>query len=372
MARGASRRNWSASRIAPAGDPSTTTKTARADRNGPGEKCAAPRESPPRSRTHSHARRRERDARDLALQSRAHRLPDVSRGIEPKAAFVRCGDDSRGDGMLRRLLEGANDAKRLVDAPAGRGLDPQDARSANRQCAGLVEDDGARPRQRLEREPALHQDATARRARDARNIGDRSGKDQRAWRRCHEDGKPANRIAGKAPRIRESERDGQKQEREPVRHPDGRRLGGLRCRRHPHDAGVGAFAFCCRRLKRKRLTCVDSAAAHRLALAPRDGYRLAGEGQLAVSRCAMRGARSISDLSSRSAREAEFLERVALRENIAAIVVAVMYAGGTAWGRGRSVADRRSSHRERTRPRRAGESCELWSLSCDRDPPSGA
>ena len=191
--------------------------------------------------------------------------------------------------MLRRLLEGANDAKHLVNAPAGRGLDPQDARPANRQRAGLVEDDGARPRQRLEREPALHQDATARCARDARNIGDRSGEDQRAWRRCHEDGKPANRIAGKGPRDSgESERDGQKQEREPVRYPDGRRFGGLRCRRHPHDAGVGAFAFRCRRLKRKRLTHVDSAAAHRLALASRDGDRLAGEGRLVEHRVRVR------------------------------------------------------------------------------------
>jgi hypothetical protein len=40
----------------------------------------------------------------------------------------------------------------------------------------------------------------------------------------------------------------------------------------------------------------------------------------------------------------------------------------SARGRGRSVADRRSSHQERSRPRRAGESCGLCSLSCDRDP----
>jgi hypothetical protein len=198
---------------------------------------------------------------------------------------VRCCDYSRGDGVLRRLLERANDTKRLVNAPAGRGLDPQDARPANRQRAGLVEDDGARPRKRLEREPPFHQDATARCARDACNIGDRGGEDQRTWCRCHKDGKPANRIVGEAPRDSgECERNGQKQEREPVRHPDGRRFGGLRCGRHPHDAGVGAFAFCCRCLKRKGLPCVDSPAAHRLALAPRDGYRLTGEGRL-VKHC---------------------------------------------------------------------------------------
>ena len=39
--------------------------------------------------------------------------------------------------------------------------------------------------------------------------------------------------------------------------------------------------------------------------------------------------------------------------------------GTRALGRHRPFADRRSSHRERSRPRRAGESCGLWSLSCD-------
>ena len=193
---------------------------------------------------------------DLALQSRAHRLPDVSRSIEPKAAFVRCGDDSSGDGVVRRLLEGANDAKRLVNAPAGRV-------SIRRMCAPptvsvpVLSKMTVRVRASASSAspPFIRMPRRAARATPA-SICDRSGEDQRAWGRCHEDGKPANRIAGKAPRNSgESERDGQKQEREPVRHPDGRRLGGLRCRRHPHDAGVGAFAFCCRRLKRKRLTC---------------------------------------------------------------------------------------------------------------------
>ena len=191
--------------------------------------------------------------------------------------------------MLRRLFERGGDAQSLVGAPAGRGLDPDDVRAADRQRARLVEDHGARPRQRLEREPALHQDSATRRPGDARDIGDRSGEDQRARRRGHEHRKPADRIAGQAPcEPCERQRDRQKQEREAVRHPDGRRFGGLRRGRHPHDSGVGALALRRRRHKHKGLSRVDGAAARRLARASHDRDRLPGESRLVERRVRVR------------------------------------------------------------------------------------
>ena len=59
------------------------------------------------SRTHSHARRRERDALRPRPPVPSPSPPGRQSGIEPKAAFVRCGDDGRGDGVLRRSARGS-------------------------------------------------------------------------------------------------------------------------------------------------------------------------------------------------------------------------------------------------------------------------
>jgi hypothetical protein len=98
------------------------------------------------------------------------------------------------------LFERADNAKGLVRAPAGRGLDAQDACAADRERPRLVENRRARPRQRLEREASFHQDAAPRRARNACDIGYGRGKDQRTGRRRHEDREDADRVAGKGPR----------------------------------------------------------------------------------------------------------------------------------------------------------------------------
>ena len=86
-------------------------------------------------------------------------------GIEPKVTFIRCGDDRPGDGVLRRLLEGPNDASISSCSSRARShirsMPPR-----HRQRAGFVEDDGARPRQRLERGPPFIR-MSRRRARDA-------------------------------------------------------------------------------------------------------------------------------------------------------------------------------------------------------------
>ena len=67
-------------------------------------------------------------------------------------------------------------------------------------------------------QPAFHQDSATRRPGDARDIGDRSGEDQRARRRGHEHRKPADRITGEAPgEPGKRQRDRQEQEREAVR-----------------------------------------------------------------------------------------------------------------------------------------------------------
>ena len=226
---------------------------------------------------------------EIALKPRAHGFANVRRRVETEPPFARRGDDRRRHGMRRRLFERGGYAQSLVGVPAGRGLDPDDVRAADRQRARLVEDHGARPRQRLEREPSLHQDTATRRPGDARNIGDWSGEDQRARRRGHEHRKPADRISGEAPcEPCKRQRDRQKQQREPVRCPDGRRFGGLRRGRHPHDSGIGALAFRRRRHKDKGLSCIDGAAARRLARSSYDRDWLSGESRLVERRVGAR------------------------------------------------------------------------------------
>ena len=122
-------------------------------------------------------------------------------------------------------------------------FDRQQPRAADRQRAGLVEQDGMRARQRLKRAAALDQDAAPRRLRDAGDEGDRRGEDERARRCRHQHREAADEIAGDQPSDGgEHERHGQENQRIAVGKPHERRLRGLRRGHQAHDARIGAFA----------------------------------------------------------------------------------------------------------------------------------
>lgn len=97
-------------------------------------------------------------------------------------------DDRVGQHMRRDLVERGGQPKHLGRGAPGRGGDRQDARSARGQGAGLVDHQGARPAQPLQR-PAVPDDDTATgRPRQSGDDGDRRGEQQRAGGRHDEDG----------------------------------------------------------------------------------------------------------------------------------------------------------------------------------------
>ena len=88
---------------------------------------------------------------DHALQPRAHGFPDLFGQLRAQAALGRGLNDGVGDHMMRRLLERGAQQQYLVGGLAGRHLDGQQPRAADRQRSGLVEQHGVRARQRLQR-----------------------------------------------------------------------------------------------------------------------------------------------------------------------------------------------------------------------------
>ena len=166
-------------------------------------------------------------------------------------------------------------------ALAGRRLDGDQARAADRERARLVEHDGVGARERLERAAALDENALARRLGDAGDEGDRRGQDERARRRRDQHREPADRIARQQPgRAGDEQRDGQEQQGVAVGQTDERRLRGLRRRDQAHDARIGALARRRGGAHLEGLAGIERAAARGLALAAVDRDRLSRQRRL--------------------------------------------------------------------------------------------
>ena len=181
-----------------------------------------------------------------------------------------------------------------------------------------------------------------RRARDAGHERDRRGEDQRTRGRDHHHREEAHRVAGDGPgEPGDAERDGQEDRRVAVGEPNERGALGLGMARRDDDSGVRALGRGARRSQLEGVARVGGAAAHLAAFAAPHGQRLAGQRRLVEHcdsvrhdavhrdhlagadddespgtqiadrhlpialprrRCAMRGIRSSSRVSSRPAR----------------------------------------------------------------------
>jgi hypothetical protein len=93
------------------------------------------------------------------------------------------------------LFEGGRHREDLVRVLTRRNLDRQEARPADSQGSGLVEQNRMGTRQRFERTAALDQDAEASGARDAGDECNRGSQDERTRRRRDKYGEAANQIA---------------------------------------------------------------------------------------------------------------------------------------------------------------------------------
>ena len=178
--------------------------------------------------------------------------------------------------MMRRLLERGREPQSFVGRLARSCLDGDEACTADRQSAGLVEHHGVDARERLQRPPALDQYATASGLGGSPDKSRRRREDQGTGRRRHENCERSNWIARKPPGgASDAKCDRQKQKRVTIRHANKRGLGSLRRRDHSNDACIGAVAGRRGRLHLKGLAGVDRAAADGVARTPQDWNGLA-------------------------------------------------------------------------------------------------
>ena len=103
---------------------------------------------------------------DKAIEAGTGGLAHVLGHRQRQAAVQRRGHDRRGDHVMRGLLERGAEPQDLVGMFVRRNLDRQQARTAHRQRAGLVEQHRIGPRQRLKRSSAFDQNAAPRSLRD--------------------------------------------------------------------------------------------------------------------------------------------------------------------------------------------------------------
>ena len=179
---------------------------------------------------------------DKAIEAGTGGLAHVLGHRQRQAAVQRRGHDRRGDHVMRGLLERGAEPQDLVGMFVGRNLDRQQARTAHRQRAGLVEQDRMGPRQRLERSSAFDQNAAPRSLRDTRNEGDRCRQDERAGRCRNQHGEASDNVTGEKPsNAGHGERERQEEQRVAIGEPHERRLGGLRSVDQSQDARVGAL-----------------------------------------------------------------------------------------------------------------------------------
>ena len=218
---------------------------------------------------------------DQSLDALAGGFLDTGRRTERQPLGASLRHEGSGDDVLRGLVERRGKAQQFVAGHPGSDVDRHQAGAAVGEGSGLVDDEAAHPRQRLQRLAALDQDAVAGGARETGNDRDRHREDQRARGRHHQDGDGADRITGPEPgNGGDGDRHAEKAERELVGqagHGCLRALGGLN---QADDAGIGALRRGACGEHVEGLAGIGRTAHQRLAGRVLDGERLAGQCRL--------------------------------------------------------------------------------------------
>lgn len=132
---------------------------------------------------------------DAAVNAGSHRLAHVARHGERQAAIQRRLHDRTGQHVVRRLLKSGAELQHPVRLFAGCRLNRKQARAADGQRAGFVEQNSVCMRQGLERCAAFDQNAAPRSLSDAGDECDRCRQNERTRRRRDKHGETANQIA---------------------------------------------------------------------------------------------------------------------------------------------------------------------------------
>ncbi|HMQ64755.1 MAG TPA: hypothetical protein PJ992_00570 [Arachnia sp.] len=219
-------------------------------------------------------------ALDAPLDALARDLGHLHRNRQVEALRPGRSDNGLSDRVLRGLVERRGEAQDVLPRHSVMAFDRDDLRAPVGQGAGLVEDERADARRRLERLRPLDQDAEMRRPRQAGHQRHRHGEDQRTGGRHHQHGDGADRVIREPPGG-ESDRDGhgEKADRPAIGKPRHRRLRALRLLDQADDAGIGAVLCDASRHQVEGLAGVGRAAHGVVSLAQSEGERLARQGR---------------------------------------------------------------------------------------------
>ena len=180
---------------------------------------------------------------DAALDALAGLFVDVSRHGQLEFRLLGGRDQGLAENVGRESVDRGGEPEELPLRPAAPGHDFSYLGRADGQGAGLVEQDGPRLAERLDRTGALDNHSRARGAREAGHQRDRRGENQRAGGCDHDDSQPPHGIAAQRPsEPRGQQCHGKEEAGVPVGHPHHRRPLRLRLLDQPNQRGVRAVA----------------------------------------------------------------------------------------------------------------------------------
>jgi hypothetical protein len=188
--------------------------------------------------------------------------------------------DRRGQQVGGHLVEGGRQPQDFVRLDSAGGDDLGHRGAARRQGARLVETQDADPGQGLEGSAVFDDDSPAGGAGEPGDDGHRGGQDERAGGGHDEDGDGSEGLAREGPgQAGKGQGDGHEGQGEAVGQADEGSRRGLGLLHQAHDAGVAAGGGAGGRPQVERSPGVQAAGADGLPGHPLDGKGLAGQGR---------------------------------------------------------------------------------------------
>ena len=221
---------------------------------------------------------RHRATVDDSLDALAGLLANVAGGAEGEACVGGGPHERLAEHVRGHAVDRGGEREQLGGLVISIRDDIANVGRSDREGAGLVEQDGARLAERLDRSGALDDHAVAGGAREAGDERDRRREDQRARRGDHDDRQRPDGVA--ADRPREASGDHRRGEKEPgvaVGHPHERRAVRLRLLDQADERRISALGRGSVGANVKRGAGVRRPAQHRHSRPDRDGQRLAAQ-----------------------------------------------------------------------------------------------
>ena len=219
---------------------------------------------------------------DPAAQAVTVLLDDVLGHLQGQSMARRGSDDRARQHVRGHLVQRRGQPEQFVGVhPCSSGDHIRERRPPLGQGAGLVEQHHSPSSKSLQRPAALDDHPDTGRPRQPGDECDGGGEEQRAWRRDHEHGDRADRVAAECPRPAGQEQ-GQRDEKHGKAVGDANERGRLRLRlfHEAYQARVGRLGGDCGGDEVEGGSCVDDTAADVVTDRSLDGERLPGQSGL--------------------------------------------------------------------------------------------